>query len=73
MRIDAAREGGSALLRLEGRLDREWAEQLSDTLEDLLQDGVRSLRIDFSQVTYVSSAATQVLDPVAPGAGPPAW
>jgi len=61
MKIDAAREGASALLQLEGRLDREWAEHLSDTLEDLLQEGVRSLRIDFAGVTYVSSAATKVL------------
>ncbi|MGH7498548.1 MAG: STAS domain-containing protein [Gemmatimonadales bacterium] len=61
MKIDAAREGGSALLQLEGRLDREWAEHLSDTVEDLLQDGVRTLNIDFSRVTYVSSAATRVL------------
>ena len=61
MRIEAARTGGSALLRLEGRLDREGAERLSDTLEDLLQEGVRSLRIDFSQVTYASSAVTRVL------------
>jgi anti-anti-sigma factor len=61
MRIDAARTGGSAVLRIEGRLDREGAERLSDTLEDLLQEGVRSLRIDFSQVTYASSAVTRVL------------
>ncbi|HJR49620.1 MAG TPA: STAS domain-containing protein [Gemmatimonadales bacterium] len=61
MRIEAARTGGAALLRLEGRLDREGAERLSDTLEDLLQEGVRTLRIDFSQVTYASSAVTRVL------------
>jgi anti-anti-sigma factor len=61
MKIDAAREGGSALLQLEGRLDREGAERLSDTLEDLLHDGVRSLSIDFSRVTYASSAATRVI------------
>ena len=61
MRIAAERRGGSALLRLEGRLDREAAERLSDTLEDLLQEGVRSLRIDFSRVTYASSAVTRVL------------
>ena len=61
MKIDVAHEGGSTLLSLEGRLDREWAEYLSDTLESLLQEGVRSLRIDFSRVTYVSSAATAVL------------
>ena len=61
MKIDTTREGGTALLQLEGRLDREWAEHLSGTLEDLLQDGVRSLNIDFSRVTYVSSEATRVL------------
>ena len=61
MRIEAARAGGAALLRLEGRLDREGAERLSDTLEDLLQEGIRTLRIDFSQVTYASSAVTRVL------------
>ena len=61
MRIDAARDGGSALLQLEGRLDREWAEHLSHALEDLLREGVRSLRIDFAGVTYISSAATTVL------------
>ena len=61
MRIEMAQAGGRTVVRLAGRLDREWAEQLSNTLEDLLQDGVRSLSIDFSDVTYVSSAATAVL------------
>jgi anti-anti-sigma factor len=61
MKIDTTREGGAADLRLEGRLDREWAEHLSNTLEDLLRDGVRSLRLDLSAVSYMSSAATTVL------------
>jgi anti-anti-sigma factor len=61
MKIDATREGGSALLRLDGRLDREWAEHLSDTLEELLQAGVRSVNIDCSRVTYASSAAPRLL------------
>jgi anti-anti-sigma factor len=61
MKIDVARTGDSALLHLEGRLDREGAERLSGTLESLLQEGVRSLRIDFSRVTYASSAVTRVL------------
>ena len=61
MKIDTDRDGGSAMLRLEGRLDREWAERLSDTIEDLLQEGVRSLDIDFAGVSYVSTAATRVL------------
>jgi anti-anti-sigma factor len=61
MKIDAAREGGSAVLRLGGRLDREGAEQLSNTLEDLLRDGVRSVTIDLATVTYISSPATKVV------------
>lgn len=61
MKIDAARDGGSAVLRVEGRLDREGAEHLSDSLEDLLRNGVRSLTIDLATVTYISSAATKVL------------
>ncbi len=61
MKIEVAREGGSAVLRLEGRLDREGAEHLSDTLEALLQEGARSLSLDFSGVTYASSAAPKVL------------
>ena len=59
--IDAIRDGGSVHLRLGGRLDREWAGHLSATLEELLRDGVRSLRIDLSTVTYISSAAAEVL------------
>jgi anti-sigma B factor antagonist len=61
MQIDVAREGGSTVLRLGGRLDREWAEHLSNALEDLLREGVRSLIIDLSAVTYISSAAIKVL------------
>lgn len=61
MKIDATRAGGSGVLRLGGRLDREGAEYLSNTLEDFLRQGVRSLTIDLSAVTYISSAATKVL------------
>jgi len=61
MKIETIRKGGAALLRVEGRLDREWAEHLSNTLEDLLREGDRSVVIDLSSVTYVSSTATEVL------------
>jgi len=59
--IETTRDGGSAVLRIAGRLDREGAEHLSQSLEELLRDGVRSLAIDLSSVTYISSAATTVL------------
>jgi anti-anti-sigma factor len=61
MRISAARDGGSARLELVGRLDREWAEHLSTALQDFVGDGVRSLDIDFTGVTYISSAGAEVL------------
>lgn len=61
MKIDATRQGGAVTLRLGGRLDREWAEHLSSTLDELLRQGVRTLSLDLSNVTYVSSAATKVL------------
>ena len=61
MMIETTRDGGSAVLRVAGRLDREGAEYLSQSLEELLRDGVRSLAIDLSTVTYISSAATTVL------------
>jgi anti-anti-sigma factor len=61
MKIDAAREREKAVLRLDGRLDREGAEQLSASMEELLRDGVRWLTLDFSTVSYISSAATKVL------------
>jgi anti-anti-sigma factor len=61
MMIESTRDGGSAVLRVAGRLDREGAEHLSQSLEELLREGVRSVAIDLSTVTYISSAATTVL------------
>ena len=61
MMIESTRDAGTAVLRVEGRLDREGAEYLSQSLEELLRDGVRSVAIDLSTVTYISSAATTVL------------
>ena len=61
MEISEVRSDETVTLRLAGRLDREWADHLSATLEALLQDGARSLVLDFGGVTYVSSAANAVL------------
>ena len=61
MRIDTVHEGGSTILRLGGRLDREWAEHLAATFHELLRQGVRSVVVDLADVTYISSAAMDVL------------
>jgi anti-anti-sigma factor len=61
VKVDTVRAGGNTVLRVTGRIDREWAEHLSDALEDLLRKGVRSLSVDLSGVEYISSAGADVL------------
>ena len=61
MKMVIARDGDLAVVRLAGRLDGEWAEHLSDTLDDLLREGLRSVTLESSEVDYVSSAGAQVL------------
>jgi anti-sigma B factor antagonist len=51
----------AARLRLSGRLDGEAAAELTDTLERLLRDGRRSVALDLSGVTYLSSPGTLAL------------
>jgi anti-anti-sigma factor len=61
VKVDTTYEGGHAVLRLDGRLDGEWAEYLSDALDDLLRTGTRSVILDMANVAYVSSAGTKML------------
>jgi anti-anti-sigma factor len=50
-----------ARVSLSGRLDGEAAAQLADTLERLLRDGRRSVLLDMSGVSYLSSPGTLAL------------
>ena len=50
-----------ARVHLSGRLDGEAAAQLADTLERLLRDGRRSVVLDMSGVSYLSSPGTLAL------------
>jgi anti-anti-sigma factor len=61
MNIATTQEGPTAVVRLAGRLDGEGALQLAETLDRLLQDGRRSVVLDMSAVTYLSSPGTMVL------------
>lgn len=61
MNIATAPDGASAVVRLTGRLDGEAALQLADVLERLLRDGRRSVLLDMSGVTYLSSPGTLAL------------
>ena len=62
MKIATTLEGeAGARLGLSGRLDGEAAAQLADNLERLLHDGRRSVLLDMSGVTYLSSPGTLAL------------
>jgi anti-anti-sigma factor len=61
MNIATSQEGPTAVVRLTGRLDGEAALQVAETLDRLLRDGRRSVVLDLSAVTYLSSPGTIAL------------
>ncbi len=61
MRVEAGYDGLFAVVRLAGRLDGEAARNLSDTLEDALREGARSIELDMGEIDYLSSAGVRVL------------
>ncbi|HEY7612555.1 MAG TPA: STAS domain-containing protein, partial [Gemmatimonadales bacterium] len=61
MNIATTQEGPTAVVRLAGRLDGEGALQVAETLDRLLRDGRRSVVLDLSAVTYLSSPGTIAL------------
>jgi anti-anti-sigma factor len=54
-------DGAATVVNLAGRLDGEAALQVADTLERLLREGRRSVVLDMSGVSYLSSPGTQAL------------
>jgi anti-anti-sigma factor len=61
MSISTTRDGAAAVVRLAGRLDGEAALHMAETLERLLREGRRSVVLDMSGVTYLSSPASLAL------------
>jgi anti-anti-sigma factor len=61
MDIAITEEGPAAVVRLSGRLDGEGALQMADTLARLLREGRRSVVLDLSGVSYLSSPGTLAL------------
>jgi anti-anti-sigma factor len=61
MNIATTRDGAAAVVRLAGRLDGEAALQVADTLEHLLREGRRSVVLDMSGVSYLSSPGALAL------------
>jgi anti-anti-sigma factor len=48
-------------LEIQGRLDGYWADHLSESLDDAVREGARHLRLNLSEVSYLSSAGIRVL------------
>jgi anti-anti-sigma factor len=48
-------------VRVKGRLDNYWGEHLQRNLEELIRGGAHHLRLDFSGVSYLSSAGVGLL------------
>jgi anti-anti-sigma factor len=61
MEIVKERAGNVVHLRLSGRLDNHWSQALDEALYEVTREGTRHVRLDFSGVTYLSSAGAAVL------------
>src|SRR4051794_34606424 len=61
MEIVKERAGNVVHLRLFGRLDNHWSQSLDEALHEVTREGARHVRLDFSGVTYISSAGAAVL------------
>jgi anti-sigma B factor antagonist len=59
--IVRTQSGGAVHLRLIGRLDNHWSQSLDDVLHEVAREGAMHVRLDFSAVTYLSSAGAAVL------------
>lgn len=61
MNISTSQDGAVAVVHLAGRLDGEGALQMAEALDRLLREGRRSVVLDMSGVSYLSSPGTLAL------------
>ena len=52
---------GRQVLQLQGRFDANWADQVGKAIESEIRAGHHELELNFSQVSYISSAGIRVL------------
>jgi anti-anti-sigma factor len=52
---------GTLKMHLAGRLDGFWSQQVADQLESAIQQGHKHIRLNLSELGYLSSAGVQVL------------
>lgn len=61
MEVIKQQRGNVLELSIKGRLDNYWSEFLSERLNTVVNDGAHHLRLDLSEVNYLSSAGIGVL------------
>ncbi len=52
---------GSSVFNLGGRIDASNSSQIHERIMDEIENGCKSMIIDFSQVSYISSAGLRIL------------
>jgi len=61
MEIVTQQAGDALEVKVRGRLDNYWTEHLRSNLEELIRGGAHSLRLNLSEVPYLSSAGVGLL------------
>jgi anti-anti-sigma factor len=61
MEIVTQQLGDALEVKVKGRLDNYWGEHLQRNIEELIRGGAHHLRLDFSGVSYLSSAGVGLL------------
>lgn len=61
MEIKHVKDNDTETLLLSGRLDAYWADHLQDELDRCIRSGIYRIRLDMSEVSYLSSAGIRVL------------
>ncbi|MBI3782312.1 MAG: STAS domain-containing protein [Deltaproteobacteria bacterium] len=61
MEITTTLTAGVGEIGVAGRLDAYWADHLTKAIDEILHGGTHHLRLDMSEVVYISSAGVRVL------------
>ena len=61
MTVETERNGSEIIFKVKGELDAITAPELKAVVESAVDDEIREVRFDFSDVRYISSAGLRVL------------
>ena len=61
MEIKNSDQNGTRLIQIIGKLDTNTAQEADKTINQLIDDGNHKLKIDFSELLYISSAGLRIM------------